>query len=347
MISDARLESLIAAFPQVRIALLGDLFLDRYLELEPGVEEFSVETGLEAYQITRVRNACGALGTVLNNLAALGVGQLVPITVLGDDGHGYDLLRELRRLPVDAQHVVQTASRLTPTYTKPLRCDRAGHWQELNRLDVRSRGPIDQSCIEEVCRRMQQAFIECDGLIVLDQINELNWGVVNDRVRQELVSLARQYPEKLIYCDSRAQLARFSVGTLKGNRREVTLATGQTVEDDTAAREAVVQLARRTGRVAYCTCGAEGILVGTPSGSCDMVPGVSVPGPLDICGAGDAATSGIVSTLLAGGNHLEAAYVGNLVASITVQQLGTTGTATPAQLFQRHQQSANRGSITP
>ena len=219
MLSDARLESLIAAFPQLRIALLGDLFLDRYLELEPGVEEFSVETGWEAYQITRVRNACGALGTVLNNLAALGVGQLVPVTVLGDDGHGYDLLRELRRLPVDTQHVVQTASRLTPTYTKPLRCDRTGLWQELNRLDVRSRGPLDNSSTEEVCWRLRQAFIECDGLIVLDQINELNWGVVNDRVREELVKLAQQYPEKLIYCDSRAHLERFSIGPLKGNRR--------------------------------------------------------------------------------------------------------------------------------
>jgi bifunctional ADP-heptose synthase (sugar kinase/adenylyltransferase) len=194
---------------------------------------------------------------------------------------------------------------------------------------------------------LRQAFIECDGLIVLDQINELNWGVVNDRVREELVKLAQQYPEKLIYCDSRAHLERFSIGTLKGNRREVTLATGQTSEDDFAARAAVVQLARRTGRVAYCTSGAEGILVGMPTGTCVIVAGVAVPGPLDICGAGDAATSGIVSTLLAGGNQLEAAYIGNLVASITVQQLGTTGTATPAQLLRRHQQHLNRAPLTP
>jgi hypothetical protein len=32
---------------------------------------------------------------------------------------------------------------------------------------------------------------------------------------------------------------------------------------------------------------------------------------------------------------LEAATVGNLVASITVQQLGTTGTATPEQVRAR------------
>ena len=35
-------------------------------------------------------------------------------------------------------------------------------------------------------------------------------------------------------------------------------------------------------------------------------------------------------------DHAEAAIVGNLVASITVQQLATTGTASPAQLLERH-----------
>ena len=55
-------------------------------------------------------------------------------------------------------------------------------------------------------------------------------------------------------------------------------------------------------------------------------------GPIDIVGAGDAATSGIVTALLAGADELEAAELGNLVASITIRQLGTTGTATPDQL---------------
>ncbi|MFM9065776.1 MAG: bifunctional heptose 7-phosphate kinase/heptose 1-phosphate adenyltransferase [Planctomycetota bacterium] len=338
MLSDARLESFLTHLPRLKIALLGDLFLDRYLELEPGVEEYSVETGLEAYQITRVRNACGALGTVLNNLTALGVGLLVPVTVLGDDGHGYDLLRELRRLPVNAEHVVASSARLTPTYTKPLRRDAAGQWQELNRLDVRTRGPLDQATTDEVCRRLRSAFHDCDGLIVLDQINEWNWGVVNDQVRDELVQLAQAQPSKLIYSDSRAHLQRFSVGMLKGNRREVTAATDQSSDDDQVSRAAVIQLAGRTQQVAFCTCGDQGILVATPQGSCDLVPGIAVPGPLDICGAGDAATSGIVSTLLAGGDPQQAAYVGNLVASITVQQLGTTGTATPQQVLQRHQE---------
>lgn len=176
MLSLSRLEQLLGSFPRLTIGLVGDLFLDRYLEIEPGVEEPSIETGLEAYQIARVRNSPGALGTVMNNLAALGVGLLAPVTVIGDDGHGYDLLQELRKLPVDTRHVVRDGGRLTPTYTKPLKLAPDGSWCELNRLDVRTRGPLSDKTCERLCEELRRVFHSSDGLIVLDQINEPNWG---------------------------------------------------------------------------------------------------------------------------------------------------------------------------
>ena len=66
-----------------------------------------------------------------------------------------------------------------------------------------------------------------------------------------------------------------------------------------------------------------------------VAPAYAVRGPIDIVGAGDAATSGIVASLLAGADELAAAAVGNLVASITVQQIGQTGTATPELVGER------------
>src|SRR5437763_1835918 len=91
------IESILGAIPHKTIGLLGDLFLDRYLDIDPARDEPSVETGLTAYQVTRVRSYPGALGTVLNNLAALGVGCIYPIAVIGDDGEGYELRQALRR----------------------------------------------------------------------------------------------------------------------------------------------------------------------------------------------------------------------------------------------------------
>lgn len=340
MISLARLELLLASFPQLTIGLVGDLFLDRYLEIEPDVKEMSIETGLEAYQVSRVRNSPGALGTVMNNLSALGVGLLAPVTVLGDDGHAYDLLQELRKLPVDARHVVRDGNRLTPTYTKPMKQDSAGVWRELNRLDVRTRGPLGEKTCERLCEELRRVFHSSDGLIVLDQINETNWGVVNDGVRSCLLDLADGSPDKLIFVDSRMHLGSFKCGVLKGNHTELARAVALFPQDAEVSRSPTQAspnaiLARSTGRPIYCTQGEEGLLVTLPDGKEQSVPGYRVDGPVDIVGAGDSATSGIVASLLAGANWVEAAAVGNLVASITVQQLGTTGTASPEQVLAR------------
>ena len=46
----SRLESILDTFPKLTIAVVGDLFLDRYLELAEGVRERSLETDLEAYR---------------------------------------------------------------------------------------------------------------------------------------------------------------------------------------------------------------------------------------------------------------------------------------------------------
>jgi bifunctional ADP-heptose synthase (sugar kinase/adenylyltransferase) len=331
VISHERLEAILRTLPRLTIGLVGDLFLDRYLHLVPGRSEQSIETGLEAYQIDRVRNSPGALGTVLNNLAALGVGLLVPVTAIGDDGHGYDLLKEIRKLPVDPSHVLCLPDRLTPTYTKPLRQAADGQWDELNRIDVRTRGPLSEAATGEVCRRVEQVFRSSDGLIVLDQLVDEDCGVVNSVVRATLERLAAEQPNKLIFVDSRRFLGKFPAGVLKGNRSEILGSAG----NDRAVETSLDALARKTGRAAYCTLGERGILVARPGHEPALVPGSPVSGPIDIVGAGDAATSGMVTALLAGATELEAAALGNLVASITIQQLGTTGTATPEQVLAR------------
>ncbi len=334
-----RLSQLLQQFPRLSIGLLGDLFLDRYLEIEPSLEEVSIETGRAAHQVVSVRNSAGALGTVINNLVALGVGRIVPVTVIGDDGHGDDLMRCLRSLPVETAHILRRQDRLTPTYTKPLEMSASGTAHELNRLDVRTRVPLSDDAHRDVARHWREVFATCDGWIVLDQVPERNAGVVDGRMREILAELTRREPDRFVLIDSRMRLGDFPHGSPKGNRHEFLQATGRDrdslVEVSAAARE----LAQRAGRTAYCTVGEHGMLVARAGGDVLRVAGIQVTGPIDIVGAGDAASSGLTAATLAGAADWEAALVANLAASITVQQLGTTGVATPAQLQARLEQA--------
>ena len=58
-------------------------------------------------------------------------------------------------------------------------------------------------------------------------------------------------------------------------------------------------------------------------------------GPTDIVGAGDSTSAGSAGAVMAGATYEQAAAFGNLVASVTIQQLGVTGTATPQQVRER------------
>src|SRR5260370_17253899 len=91
MLTGQDLERILDQIPRLTIGVLGDLFLDRYLDIDATLTEPSLETGLDAYQVARVRSYPGAAGTVINNLAALGVGKIYAISFLVDDGEGYEL----------------------------------------------------------------------------------------------------------------------------------------------------------------------------------------------------------------------------------------------------------------
>src|SRR5260370_2313112 len=100
MLSEARLDQILDLAPSLILGVLGDLFLDRYLDIDAALTEPSVETGLDAYQVVRVRSHPGAAGTVISNLAALGVKRVYALSVIGDDGEGYELRRALNDMNV-------------------------------------------------------------------------------------------------------------------------------------------------------------------------------------------------------------------------------------------------------
>ena len=332
MISRNRLEDLLQRLSQLTIGLLGDLFLDQYLEVSAELQEHSIETGLESYQVGGVRNSPGALGTVAKNLATLGVGTVKPLTVIGDDGRGADLLRCLEQWGIQTDWVVREPGRLTPTYAKPMQHHGDGRPPtELNRIDIRTRGPLLPESSGKLANVLKQHFDECDGWIVLDQVNEVGWGVIDDLVIQTLCQQTKANPNKFVMVDSRQRLVDFSDSILKGNDVEITAAAG--IADPV---EATTRLAQRTGRPVICTCGADGIWLGDPDAPPTHAQGRRIEEPIDIVGAGDMVSATLTAIYLAGGSLLEAADCANLAASIAVKKLGTTGEATPSELIICH-----------
>jgi rfaE bifunctional protein kinase chain/domain len=333
---EERLNQLLDRFPQVKVLVVGDFFLDKYLIIDRQLSEVSLETGLEAYQVVAVQTSPGAAGTVTSSLRALDVG-VAALGFTGDDGQGYELRQGLVARGVDIQALLQFPDRFTPTYTKPMLREADGREHELQRLDIKNRAPLPEAVEGTLTARLREILPHVHGVVIADQVQERNCGVITDRLRDEIAALARAYPDKVFIADSRERIGLFREVIVKPNLREALQAVGPVGEgqtDEARAEACSAELVRRTHRPAFITLGARGTLV-CQAGNCQHVPAVPVTGPIDIVGAGDSVMAGIVSALCAGAEPEEAALVGNLVASITIQQIGTTGTASRQQVWER------------
>lgn len=332
--SPERLAALVDQFPRLRVAVVGDFFLDKYFDVDPRLEERSLETGKPAHQVVRVRHSPGAAGTVVCNLVALEAGQVIPVGFVGDDGEGYELRQDLERLGCPLRYLFVTHQLRTPTYLKPRDITDPTLAGEHSRYDLKNRRGIPAELESQIVRAIEELLAEgIEAVVIADQVEEPFHGVITPGVRKRLAELATDHPSTIFWADSRRYIREFRHLIIKPNYRE---AFGLESPPDFSAglspewQAKVSELRQQAEAPVVITCGEKGTLVSDPEPT--WIPAVKVAGPVDPTGAGDSATAGAVLALAAGACLPEAALVGTLVASITVEQLGTTGTASRAEL---------------
>ncbi|MGD9147043.1 MAG: PfkB family carbohydrate kinase [Anaerolineae bacterium] len=337
-----RLEELLDNFANIYVLVVGDFFLDEYLLLDRTLSETSLETGLEAYQVVAVRTSPGAAGTVCSNLRALGTG-VSALGVVGQDGKAFELKRGLAERGVTIDPLIAQPDLFTPTYTKPMMREPDGRQHELQRLDIKNRQPMPASVEAAIIDKLRTLVPQVDGVIVADQVPEANCGTVTDKVCAEIGALAKEHPDVLFAADSRKRIGRFQHVIIKPNAFEAVAAVRSECPDEISvdlARECGSVLYQRSGKPVFLTLGDQGLFVFTSTG-CEHIPAVAVDGEIDIVGAGDSFMAAAMSALCSGASPREAAFLGNLVASITIQQIGTTGTATPSQVRRQFAQTVH------
>lgn len=332
----SRIIELLDHTDRVSVAVIGDFCLDKYLYIDPARDELSVETGLTAYQVDHKYIAAGAGGTITNNLCAIGV-HTVCIGLIGEDGEGAELLKALRSVGADTSHMVSDESVCTNTYTKPMRLTEDGSYHEMNRLDFRNFVPPSKELTDRMIGELESVLDDIDAVIVIDQFFQRNAGAVTDYFRARINALAGARRDRIFFADSRAFISEFENMIIKCNQYEL-MKLGGNEDGDPENMEDVIRygetLEKKSGIPVFVTCGADGMIVFSDAGA-EKVPAFQVKGEIDICGAGDATSAGIVTGLSLGLGEAEAALLAAAISSITIQQIGKTGTASVPEVRER------------
>ncbi len=334
--SGARFRAITSRYEALRVAIVGDFFLDRYLHIDPARSETSIETGLEVHNVVEVRPQPGAAGTILNNLKALGVGEVRPVGFCGDDGEGYELRRALARYPgVILDDFLTVDSRRTPVYCKPMVIEPDRPPRELNRFDSKNWGPTPFDLARDIAERVRALAGRVDAIILMDQVDRDGTGVVTGPVREAASSVADGRSGPIVLADSRRGLSGFPPLGFKMNADELTRMTGEMCSDVDQVKRRAADLAERNRHPVFVSLAERGIVGAGPGTPPEHVPALAVQGPIDIVGAGDAVSANLVAALASGASIVEAMRIAMAAASIVIHQLGTTGTASVAEIGNR------------
>jgi rfaE bifunctional protein kinase chain/domain len=333
-VTSERFQKITGKFSKLSIAVVGDFCLDRYLEIDPARREISLETGLAVHNVVKVRAQPGGAGTILNNLSALGVGKVFPVGFAGEDGEAYELRRALAAQPgVCLDHFLQTDQRHTFMYCKPLVMEAGKAPRELNRLDQKNWTPTPASTVKRLRASVFELAEEVDAFAILSQVDEPQTGVCTKELLAAIKDVADAKPECVIAADSRHSLRGFPPVIFKMNAGELAELMGiARLTNLQSILFAASKLARRNDHPVFVTVAKRGIVGASPDGTTERVSALPLRGEIDVVGAGDAVLANLTAALAAGANLAEALELANTAASIVVHQLGTTGTASIAQL---------------
>src|SRR5262249_28654823 len=150
-----------------------------------------------------------------------------------------------------------------------------------------------------------------DVIVVSDQAETDQGGVVTPLMREALARIASAHPEIVIWADSRKRPEHFRSVIVKPNQDEAEAASMRVT-----ARVDYGELRRHMeAKLLVITCGGDGALLVDETGS-SWVRTRRVENPVDICGAGDSFSAGAALALKVTDDAAAAVRFGNLVASI-------------------------------
>lgn len=311
-LSESRAAQLIENFRGRRIAVVGDVMLDRYYR--GAVSRISPEAPVPVVDIEEETEYPGGAANVAYNLRTLGATPLL-LGVIGADSAGAGLRSLLINLGIDDDGLHVDADRPTTLKTRVIAAS-----QHIVRVDWETRRTMSPLALKQMLRRLEERIADIDAVIIQDY----NKGVVVRELIHGAIATARRHNVPVYVDPKSSNFFEYTGVTLfKPNRKEAEEALKRELRGPDSLCDGIQELLHRLEcDHVVLTLGSEGMLLAQRDS--DPIPiGTKAIQVADVSGAGDTVIATLATACAAGGTMLEAAIIANYAAGIVCEQVGT------------------------
>lgn len=322
-ITSARAYELIDKFTTRRIAVVGDVMLDRFIIGRVG--RISPEAPVPVVVFDHEEYRLGGAANVANNLRELGA-TVDLIGVIGNDDSGAQLKQELAAKGIHSTGLITDVERRTTTKLRVVTTRN----QQVSRIDFESDHDIGTAIEDAVSSQVEMRARAAHVVLVSDYQK----GVITRRSMSQLLAFARKNGLPVMVDPKVPHMDYYGGATLvTPNHIEAESATHTRIENHDDARRAAQLLRERiTVDSVLITRGEHGMWL-DHAGTDGYLP-TSAREVADVTGAGDTVIATLALAIAAGATMPEAARLANEAAGIVVGRFGAA-TVSPDELKAR------------
>jgi rfaE bifunctional protein kinase chain/domain len=306
-----RLRTLLGNFQGKKIAVVGDLMIDRYYW--GSVHRVSPEAPVPVVEIESESIRFGGAANVANNIQSLG-GTPFLVGMIGDDHPGELFTEMLAERNLDASGVVRDPRRPTTIKTRVIAAS-----QHVVRIDNESKLDASSAIRERLVEAVRANIDTIDGIIIEDY----NKGVVTGELIRDVVAIARER-RKPVTVDPKFNnfFAYRDVTVFKPNRREVEESLGEKLKTTEDVERAGSRLLERLhADNVLLTRSEDGMSLFESNGTVTHFP-TTADVVQDVSGAGDTVIATLTMGLVSGADVREACVFANAAGGVVVGAVG-------------------------
>jgi D-beta-D-heptose 7-phosphate kinase/D-beta-D-heptose 1-phosphate adenosyltransferase len=303
-----RVREICRAMKRARIAVVGDIMLDRYIWGQ--VERISPEAPVPVVAVAETSVRLGGAANVAWNLAALGA-RADLAGVVGKDASGGDLRRILRERGISTAAVVVDPRRPT---TEKIRI--VAHNQQVVRADIESGAPLADEAAAKLLAAVRRAIAGARVVIVSDYGKGVVTPAVMDLLR------ARNMPFLIDPKEGHFSLYRGALAVTPNKKEAAGFYNRRIRTDDELELVGTSLVVDLDAAAVLVTRGEEGMTLFEPRKKPRHFP-TRASEVYDVTGAGDTVVGVLGAGLAAGATLYESIELANAAAGIVIKELGT------------------------